>query len=508
MPFAQVHYPFENKDWFDTHFPADFITEYQPQTRGWFYLLLVLSTALFDRPPFRNCLCHGLALAEDGKKLSKRLRNYPDPEDVFEQIGSDALRWFLVSSPVVRGGDVKIDREGKQIADSVRLVINPIWNAYYFFTLYANADGIQAKLRWDSEHLLDRYILAKTHELVSGLEADLDRYDLVAACGRVVTHIDALNNWYIRRSRPRFWKAQRDQDKQDAYDTLYTALVVLCRAASPLLPLVTEEIHRGLTGEESVHLCDWPDHGSSAADSELVAQMDRVRDVCSAALALRAAENARVRQPLASLIVAGANNEAIRPYLDLLADEVNVKHVELSDEIDAYATFGLKVNSRALGPRLGKQMKTVLQAAKRGEWKSDESGVVVAEQRLAVGEYSLTLQPREGVACQALPGNDAIVVLDLTLTEELVQEGMARDVVRVVQQARKEAGLHIADRIRLALPLEGDWRAAVERFRDYVSEQTLATELSLGATDASRGGFLYPTKLGDQAVQISVERVG
>jgi isoleucyl-tRNA synthetase len=452
--------------------------------------------------------------------LSKRLRNYPDPEDVFDQIGSDALRWVLVSSPVVRGGDMRIDREGKVIADAVRLVINPIWNAWYFFALYANTDGVRATLRSESSHLLDRYILAKTQELVDGLAADFDRYDLAAACGRLVSHIDALNNWYIRRSRPRFWKSEEDQDKQDAYDTLFTALVVLCRAASPLLPLISEEIHRGLTAEESVHLCDWPRELESAADPDLVAEMDRVREVCSAALALRAAQNARVRQPLRELVVAGGDNAKIRPYLGLIADEVNVKRVVLSDEIGAYATLGIKVNAKALGPRIGGEIKSVLAAAKKGEWTSRESGgVEVAGTLLDEGEYSLTLQPREGIACQALPGNDSIVVLDLELTPELIEEGMARDVVRVVQQARKEAGLHVADRIRLVLPLTGAWRSAVENFRNYVSEQTLASELLLESLPdaAAQGGlqeaegpasgpFVHAAELGGEPVSIRLER--
>jgi len=507
MPFAQVHYPFENKEWFEHHFPADFITEYQAQTRGWFYLMIVLATALFDKPPFKNCLCHGVVLAEDGKKLSKRLRNYPDPEEVFETTGSDALRWYLVSSPVVRGGDLRIDREGRGISDAVRLIINPIWNAWYFFALYANSDGIEAKLRADSPQLLDRYILAKTDELARGLEHDLDRYDLVAACSRVVAHIDALNNWYIRRSRPRFWKAEHDADKQDAYDTLYTVLVVLCRAASPLLPMITEEIHRGLTGEPSVHLCDWPDQAAGAADPQLVTEMDRVRDVCSAALAIRAAENARVRQPLRELVVAGRDLESIRPYLDLIADEVNVKQVALVDEIDAYATFGLKVDAKALGPRLGPEMKNVIRASKQGQWTTGEDGrVEVAGQVLEAGDYTLTLEPRDGVVCQALPGNDAIAVLDLELTPELVQEGMARDVVRVVQQARKEAGLHVADRIRLVVPLEGDWREAVEAFREYVVEQTLAVDLDFDASPTA-DSFRHDAKLGGRDVEVVVERV-
>ena len=509
MPYAQVHYPFENKAWFEDHFPADFITEYTPQTRGWFYVMVVLSTALFDRPPFKNCLCHGLVVAEDGKKLSKRLRNYPDPEEVFDTIGSDALRWLLISSPVVRGGEVRIDAEGKHIADSVRLVINPIWNAYSFFTMYANTDGVEAELRADSERLLDRYILAKTEELVRSVERDLDAYDIAGACGRVLTHIDALNNWYIRRSRERFWGAggteQDDADKRDAYDTLYTALVVLCRVASPLLPLITEEIHTGLTGEPSVHLVDWPTITADAADEQLVADMDRVRDVCSAALALRADHNARVRQPLAKLTVVGAGSDRIAPHLDLVADEVNVKKVELGESIDAFAVFGLKVNARALGPRLGGEMKTVLAAAKKGEWQSVDGGVEVAGHRLEDAEYDLTLTPKEGVACHALPGNDAIVVLDLELTPELVEEGMARDVIRVIQQARKEAGLHVADRIDLHLGLDGEWQAAVDRFRADVSEATLATSLSFGLP-AAGADYVHSAEVGGESVEIGLNR--
>ena len=251
---------------------------------------------------------------------------------------------------------------------------------------------------------------------------------------------------------------------------------------------------------------------AGAADPQLVAEMDRVRDVCSATLALRSAENARVRQPLAKLVVAGSDNEKIRPYLDLIADEVNVKQGELSEEVEAYATFGLRVDAKALGPRLGKETKAVLAASTRGEWASREGGQVeVAGHLLGADEFSLTLSPKEGISCQALPGNEAIVVLDLELTPELVSEGQARDVVRVVQQARKEAGLHVADRIRLVLPLPEDWRAAVEAFQGYVCEQTLAEELSLAAPgDAPpllEGLHRHSAKLGGQEVSIGVGRL-
>jgi isoleucyl-tRNA synthetase len=509
MPFAQVHYPFENKQWFDDHFPADFITEYQAQTRGWFYLMMVLSTALFDRPPFRNCIAHGTVLDEDGKKLSKRLRNFPDPNEVFDELGSDALRWFLVSSPIMSGGNLRFARDDRQIRDAVRTVMNPIWNAYYFFTLYANADGIEAKLDTRSPDLLDRYILAKTFELVSKLAKALDGYDFPSACNQVVAYIEALNNWYIRRSRPRFWRSQHDQSKTAAYDTLFTALTVVCRAISPLLPLVCEEIYRGLTGKASVHLSDWPTELDGCADAKLVAEMDRVRDICSAALSLRAAQNIRVRQPLAELVVAGSQISQLEPYLDLIADEVNVKRVRLSHEIDDYATFRLQVNARAIGPRLGGETKSVIKASKQGEWSAlPDGGVLVAGHSLSQGEYDLLLQPRDGVVCESLPSNDAIVVLDLALTDELVGEGLARDVVRAVQQARKEADLDVSDSIRLVLGLDDSWRRAIDPFRAYIAEQTLATEVDLDGDPRAEDLFAHEASFGDANVRVGLARVG
>ncbi len=510
MPFAQVHYPFENKEHFEDHFPADFIVEYLAQTRGWFYTMHILATAIFDRPAFKNCVCHGVILAEGGRKLSKSLRNYTDPEEIFRILGSDALRWFLVASPVVRGGDLTIAEDDHQVRSAVRVVIHPIWNAWYFFSLYANADGITARMRTDSEQLLDRYILAKTSELVTGIADSLDAYDLSGACQRFVAHLDALNNWYIRRSRDRFWRAtgeDGDADKRDAYDTLYTVLVILCKVVSPLLPLVTEEIYRGLTGEGSVHLTDWPDELDGAADPQLVQEMDRVRDVCSAALALRARVNARVRQPLASLTVAGTDTERLRPYAELIADEVNVKELHLTSEIEEYATFRLQVDARVVGPRLGKDMKKVLQASKAGDWKMLDSGAVeVADFELAEGEYTLLLQPMEGVSCEPLPTSDAIVVLDLELSDQLIAEGRARDVVRAVQQARKEADLHVSDRIRLALDLPDEWRSAVDDFRDYVCEQTLANELKLELDPTSEGLFVHEATFGGDSVRVGVAK--
>ena len=287
MPFAQVHYPFENKAWFESHFPADFIVEYVAQTRGWFYTLVVLATALFDKPPFQNVICHGVVLDEHGQKLSKSLRNYPDPLELFQKTGADALRWFLMSSPILRGGDLQIQKDGKQIHEVVRLVLNPIWNAYYFFSLYANTDGVSAKLRSDQTAVLDRYALGKTRAMVEGVQRCMDGYDLAGACQVVAGYLDALNNWYIRRSRERFWGETGPADRQDAYDTLYTCLVTLCRAAAPLLPLLTATVYTGRPRQRSVHRADWPDASELPFDAARGAQMDRVGDACSVVLSLR-----------------------------------------------------------------------------------------------------------------------------------------------------------------------------------------------------------------------------
>ncbi|MBM4059769.1 MAG: isoleucine--tRNA ligase [Planctomycetes bacterium] len=484
MPWAQVHYPFENKQWFEDHFPADFIVEYVAQTRGWFYTLVVLATALFDKPPFRNCICHGVVLDDQGAKLSKALRNYPDPVELFEKTGADPLRWFLMSSPILRGGDLQIGKDGRQIHEVVRLVLNPIWNAYYFFTLYANTDGVRARLRHDQPAALDRYALGKTREMVEGVAASMDGYDLAAACQVVKEYLDALNNWYIRRSRPRFWGETGSADRQDAYDTLYTCLVLLCRAAAPLLPLLTEKVYTGLTGEESVHLADWPDVAALPADAERIAQMDRVRDACSVGLSLREAQKLRTRLPLPKVTLAGPDAAAMRPFVHLLQDELNVKQVEFAAEIAAFGSFRLQVDAKALGPKLGPRMKDVLAATRSGAWRLAGDRAEIGGVLLEKGEYVLQLVPKPGITAAPLSTNDAVLVLDTAVTQALEQEGAARDFVRLVQQARKDAGLHVSDRIDAVVETDPATQAALQAHAAYVQEQVLARELGFGALPA------------------------
>ena len=495
MPFAQVHYPFENREWFEEHFPADFIVEYINQTRGWFYTLHVLATALFDRPAFENVICHGILLAEDGTKLSKKLQNYTEPSVIFDNQGSDALRWYLMSSTIVRGGDLRISDSG--IDDVVRQVLLPIWNAYGFFTLYANVDGHRATMRSDSGHLLDRYLLAKTSMLVEAVADHMDAYDLPGATQEIQGFIDALNNWYIRRSRDRFWSKSTvtdDADKRDAYDTLYTVLVTFCRVAAPLLPMVSEEIHTALTGGSSVHLADWPDTGDLPSDPALVARMDRLRDVASTTLRLREDHGLRVRLPLSSLIVAGADSESLADLVDLLVDEVNVKSVVLTDDLTDHARFVMRPDGRALGPRLGGDVQAVFGAARSGSYELHEDGTAtVAGHLLQPDEFTLGVESPEGVTAAALGSGDAVVVLDTEVTEDLAREGLARDVVRQVQQARRDADLVVTDRIRLVLDGDDALLDAVRVHEDHVAGQVLATELVYEPVDGDSDGAVVAT---------------
>ena len=479
MPFAQVHYPFENKEWFEEHYPADFIVEYINQTRGWFYTLHVLAGALFDKPSFQNVICHGILLAEDGQKLSKKLRNYTEPSEIFDKQGSDALRWYFMNSNIVRGGDTRISDRG--IDEVTRQVMLPVWNAYSFFTLYANIDNYRAQVRTDSTDELDRYILAKLRSVIEATTESMDAYDLAGATDQITTFLDALNNWFIRRSRDRFWGPDMTQDKKDAFDTLYTVLTSFLKLSAPFLPMITEEIYTSLTGEESVHLASWPDATDFPNDPDLVANMDRVRTVVSAALRLREDSGLRVRLPLQTLTVAGSNADGLGSLAHLIADEVNVKNVAFSNDLDAFAEFALQPNGKVLGPRLGGDVQKVFGAAKQGAWtQNDDGSIEIAGYTLTPEEFTLNVKPADGVTAAALPSNDAVVVLDTELTPELEAEGLARDIVRAVQEARKTEDLVVTDRIALTLDLSDSGEAAVKAMQSYVSEQTLATSVSFG----------------------------
>ncbi|HET9082664.1 MAG TPA: isoleucine--tRNA ligase [Trebonia sp.] len=472
MPFAQVHYPFENRDRFDSHYPGDFIVEYIGQTRGWFYTLHVLATALFDRPSFTSCVSHGIVLGNDGRKMSKSLRNYPDVNEVFNTYGSDAMRWFLMASPILRGGNLVVTEQG--IREGVRQALLPLWNSYYFFALYANAEDYTARRKTDSEHVLDRYILAKTRAAVEEIGTQLDAYAIAGASQTLRDYLELLTNWYIRRSRSRFWEGDAD-----ALDTLWTVLETLTRAAAPLLPMATETIWRGLTGGESVHLEDWPDVADWPSDDTLAAAMDLTKNVCSAALSLRKARQLRVRLPLASLTVAHEAASALREFADIIRDEVNVKDLVLNDDPASLGEFRLTVNPRAAGPRLGKQVQEVIRAVKAGQWTQRGDVVTAAGIELQPGEYELKLTAADPDSTSSLPGSNGLIALDTAVTAELTAEGTARDVVRVVQQARRDAVLDVSDRITLVVGADGAVADAVRAHAAFIARETLATELTV-----------------------------
>ncbi|UOQ89083.1 isoleucine--tRNA ligase [Agromyces endophyticus] len=514
MPFAQVHYPFENREWFDTHNPADFIVEYIGQTRGWFYVMHVLSTALFDRRAFSNVVSHGIVLGSDGQKMSKSLRNYPDVSEVFDRDGSDAMRWFLMSSSVLRGGNLVVTEEG--IREGVRQLMLPLWSTWYFFSLYANTakeGGYEASRSTASTDVLDRYLLAKLRDLVEDVTADLDDFDSPLAAQKLRDFGDVLTNWYVRRSRDRFWQGVgADGSGREAFDTLYTVLETLTRLAAPLLPLVSEQVWRGLTGGRSVHLTDWPEASEFPADPALVAAMDAVREISSTALSLRKQAGRRVRLPLATLTVVSGDAAALTPFEAILRDELNVKGVELVqlDEHSAEAygvTKRLTVNARAAGPRLGKQVQQVIQAARSGDWSLDGETVVAGGVALEPAEYDLVLEAGSGDGERALGllGDGGFVILDTATTPELEAEGLARDVVRAVQEARKSAGLEVGDRIALTLTLDSAGRAAATVHRELIVGETLATTLELRDLD---GGDADATQAlaGGTKVHIGLEK--
>ncbi len=511
MPFAQVHYPFENQEWFEHHNPADFIVEYIGQTRGWFYVMHVLSTALFDRPAFSNVISHGIVLGSDGQKASKSLRNYPDVFDTFDRDGADAIRWFEMSSSVIRGGNLIVSEEG--IRSGVRELLLPLWSTYYFFALYANSRGGSSSAegeyrdhhstetwRTDSQHVLDRYLLAKTRQLICDVTSDLEALDSPLAAAKLRDFADVLTNWYVRRSRDRFWAG----NDQDAFDTLYTVLETVTRVAAPLLPLITEEIWRGLTGGRSVHLTDWPDKELFPEDDELVAAMDRVRQVASSGLALRKARSLRVRLPLGKLTVV-SRSSGLDAFADVLRDELNVKEVAFEQlqegSLEAFGiTRRLSVNARALGPRLGKDVQRVIQAAKAGRWALDGDTVIVDGTALEPGEFELALEAADPASAIAFLGDGGFVLLDTVTTPELEAEGLARDVIRVIQDARKAAGLDVSDRIVLVVSgASEDDLEALRTHAEMIAAETLAVESSYGEGGASHDGAQRATLDAGQA---------
>ena len=499
MPEGQIHYPFDKKDWFDAHFPADFIVEGLDQTRGWFYSLHVLGVGLHRKPAYKHCMATGLVMAEGGVKMSKKLGNYPDPYVILNASGSDAMRWFLLSSSIVHGGNVCMDYEGKEVAKAMRKAVLPFWNAYYFFCLYANAEGVKANMTITATDVLDRYILGKLKDVTQKVKAEMLDYDMPAAADNLADFLDILNNWYIRRSRERFW----DGTDQAAFDTLYTVLVTLAKIMAPLMPFLTETVYRGLTDEKSVHLADWPNVDALANESKLIAQMDFVRAISSTAKAIREENHLRNRLPLSKMTVAGEQANTLTDFMDLLKDEVNVKEVVFNTDVTAVADKFLYLKTPLIGKRLGPAMGAIMAASKQNQWAVNPDGTLaIAGQTLNADEFELRLNMKEGFKGQPLPDNTAVVQLDVTVLPELEREGIARDFVRMVQQLRKDKDLDVSDRISLTWTSESALvKEAFKEHAVYIAEQVLATSFTEGA------GADKAEELGDGQVSFAIQKV-
>ena len=475
MPFAQYHYPFENREEHDARQPADFIVEYSGQTRGWFYVQHVLSTALFDRVAYKKVVAHGIVLGSDGQKMSKSKGNYPNVNEVFDRDGSDAMRWFLMSSPILRGGNLIVTEQG--IREGVRQALLPIWNAYTFLQLYSSED---AQWSVDSDNVLDRYILAKTHDLVEAVGEALDDTRIADACDEVRRFADTLTNWYVRRSRDRFWEGQ--EAHPEAFNTLYTVLEVVTRTVAPLLPYISEVIWRGLTGGRSVHLTDFPKTDNLPADADLVAAMDATRAVCSAASSVRKANKLRNRLPLPKLTVALPEADLLEPFRSTIRDEVNVKDVELTADVDSAGSFEVVVNAKVAGPKLGKDVQRAIKNVKAGNYERRGDDVVVDGDIVLTPELYTERLVAENPESTARVDADAavgLVVLDTNVTEELEAEGWAADVIRGLQDARKREGLEVSDRIAVVLAVPAEKEEWARRHAEHIAAETLATSFDV-----------------------------
>jgi isoleucyl-tRNA synthetase len=493
MPWASLHYPFDPSSHSDVwvglpkNFPADYIIEGQDQTRGWFYALMVLATALFDKPAFKVVSANGMITDENKKKLSKSLGNFVNPEQQLEQFGADAIRLFILGSNFMKAEPLPIDKDGKVFNEPIKNILTPLWNAYHFFTLYSNAGGIVAVGRQSSENILDQYIIAELDDLTGVVAAALDEYRPDSAVREFTRFLEVLNNWYIRRCRTRFW-----DEEQAAFDTLHFVLSQFCKLLAPFAPFISEYIYKNLTGDESVHLTKFPfagedtrvcgvaagDATTQAGDKvqpadgvvELLGNMRRVQQIVATGKMLREKAGLRNRLPLAKITIAGV---ALPAYTEIIADELNVKEVKFANDINEFADSFVYLITPKIGARLGGKLKEIMSASKQPGFNPDDWGLLPDEY-----EFRLNVQP--GITGGALPDNTAVVVLDTSLTPELIAEGLANDALRFIQDTRKTIGLDVSDRIRLEYSADDKLAAALETHRETIMSNALIVDMKPG----------------------------
>ena len=496
MPYAQQHYPFENSEKWDEIFPADFINEGLDQTRGWFYSLTVLAAALFGKPAFEHCIVSGIVLAEDGSKMSKSKHNYTDPMEVVAKYGADALRFALINSNLVKADDMKFSDE--IVKDVLKSLLIPLWNAYSFFVTYANIDGYvpYSTPTASLSNPLDKWIISDLEKLVKKATDAFDSYMIQDATEALLSFIDDLNNWYIRRSRRRFWRSENDGDKKEAYDTLYRVLMTVVKVACPMVPFVTEAIYQNLktaSDPESVHLCLYPEYNEEERDFKLEEEMNIIMKTIEMGRALRASSNLKVRQPLKEFVVVSRNSahrENLEKNRDIILEELNVKNVKVRGDESDLVSYSAKANFKVLGAKLGKNMKEVaalIQNFTDGEiaeiLEGKAKSVVYSNGEISISEGDLMVQRKEKEHVKVLNEGEITVGFDTEVTRELLLEGIARDLVRLVQTERKESGFDVADHISLSVWGDETFREAVEAFSSFVSKETLTDSLTIEEND-------------------------
>ena len=489
MPFARLHYPFENQDKFSATFPADYIIEGQDQTRGWFYALMIMAVALFDKPAFKTVSANGMIVDENKRKFSKSLQNFVDPTEQLETFGADAVRLFIQGSTFMKAEPVPVDKNGNVFNETIKTILTPLWNAYHFFTLYANAGNITATDDTSSQNVLDKYILSELNILIKTVGAGLDEYKPDVAIKEFVRFLDVLNNWYIRRSRARFW----DEDPF-AFNTLYVVLTNLCRCLAPFAPFISEYIYKNLTGAESVHLTDFPTAG--VIDEKLLSDMRRVQMVVSVGKQLREQYKLRNRLPLSDMTIAGVD---LSEYVDIIADELNVKKVQFRANTTDTADSFVYLITPKIGARLGGALSKIIPAVKNGNYTINGDKLVVGEYTLNADEFENRLTVRDGITGAALPDNTAVVILNIEINAELVTEGLANDALRFIQDTRKAVGLDVSDRIKMTYEADPALALAIEAHKKRIMRDALIREMETGDGEHS-------TEIEGYALSIKIER--
>ena len=516
MPFAQHHYPFENKDLFEQQFPADFISEAVDQTRGWFYSLLAESTLLFNKAPYKNVIVLGHVQDENGQKMSKSKGNAVDPFDALNKYGADAIRWYFYinSAPWLPNRF-----HGKAVVEGQRKFMSTLWNTYAFFVLYANIDNFDATkytLNYDKLPVMDKWLLSKLNTMVKTVDADLDSYKIPEAARALQEFVDDMSNWYVRRSRERFWAKGMEQDKINAYMTLYTALVTVAKAAAPMIPFMTEDIYQNLVrsidtdAPESIHLCDYPEVNEAWIDKDLEANMEELLEIVVLGRACRNTANIKNRQPIGTMYVK-AEKAMDKFYTDIIADELNVKEVKFADDVESFISYSFKPQLRTVGPKYGKLLNGIRTALSEVDGTAAmkelrDNGVLVldiAGNRVELAEEDLLIETAQSEGYVTETDGETSVVLDTNLTPELIQEGFVREIISKVQTMRKEAGFEVMDKIIVYAKDNDKIMDIMKANQDEIKREVLAKDIVLGEAE----GYTKEWNINKEAVTLGVSKV-